>query len=95
MRVQLDQAQLEALATSPEVQRALLHVAQVAADSARRRVPVDTGRLKGSISADSEPGRAAVYANTDYAVYVERGTRRMAAQPYLWPAVDEAGGSLR
>jgi len=38
-----------------------------------------------------------VIADTDYAVYVEFGTKNMAAQPYLRPAVNQAlreSGSL-
>ena len=53
------------------------------------RAPVDTGNLRGSIThkvvSDDE---AQVGTNVDYAEYVERGTKNMAAQPYLRPALD-------
>lgn len=50
-----------------------------------------TGTLRRSIRLDIEDQglTAAVSANTDYAAYVEYGTRFMAAQPYLRPALHE------
>lgn len=61
---------------------------QPAFDLARRLVPVDTGYLKSTIrtEADAEEGR--LIADADYAGYVEFGTSRMAAQPYLRPAAE-------
>lgn len=52
-------------------------------------VPVDTARLKGSLTTDdSDIARLVmrVGTNVKYGPYVEFGTRRMAAQPYLYPA---------
>lgn len=53
-------------------------------------VPVDTGALRGSaeMTVDSSPGTTTgeVSYNTGYAIYVEMGTSKMAAQPYLIPA---------
>ena len=56
---------------------------------AKRRAPVDTGALRDSIEADSiETGKEAeVTVNVPYAAYVEYGTYKMAAQPFLSPAV--------
>ena len=55
-------------------------------------VPVDTGNLKGSISAKVEsPTKAVVEAAAEYAGYVEYGTYKMAAQPYMMPAAEIAG----
>lgn len=56
---------------------------------ARSRAPVDTGQLRSSIKAVSlEHGKSAeVMADTDYAAFVEFGTYKMAAQPFLTPAV--------
>lgn len=60
-------------------------------------VPVDTGNLKGSLAPGGRgnvfemgPGdlTAVVGTNVEYAPYVEYGTRRMAAQPYLTPAAE-------
>lgn len=52
--------------------------------------PVDTGFLRNSIQVDSvTPMEAIIAPHTDYAEYVEFGTSRMAAQPYMRPALDE------
>lgn len=50
--------------------------------------PVDTGRLRNSISTRfTESGYGAEIApHTDYAVFVEFGTRFMRPQPYMYPA---------
>lgn len=60
---------------------------------ARTRVPVDTGTLKNSIQAaevrTSAAGRVhwRVTVGADYGMYVEWGTVRMAAQPFIQPAI--------
>ena len=58
---------------------------------AHQLVPVDTGYLSSSISADHD-GRSMVffYAKADYAQYVEFGTWKMPAQEYFRPAVKAA-----
>lgn len=50
--------------------------------------PVDTGLLKSSISTDVDGLEAEIGPTADYGGYVEDGTSRMAAQPYMGPAVD-------
>lgn len=58
------------------------------------RVPVDTGRLKGSIGTQEVGNIIEVGSGVregsevEYAHFVEFGTRNMAAQPYLQPAVE-------
>lgn len=61
---------------------------------AKEKAPVDTGNLRASIESivekvalDTIRGEAGT--NTEYAPYVELGTRYMDAQPYLRPAFDE------
>lgn len=60
---------------------------------AKRLVPVDTGRLRDSITADTQ-GEASrtvatgdIVADAPYAGFVEFGTVRMAPQPYMRPAL--------
>jgi HK97 gp10 family phage protein len=58
-------------------------------------VPVDSGTLKASGETTSATGGAGNYTaevsyNTNYAVYVELGTSKMGAQPYLVPAAHQA-----
>lgn len=52
--------------------------------------PIDTGTLNRSMELDMESGglTAKVTPQTEYAAYVEYGTRFMNAQPYLRPAFD-------
>lgn len=64
------------------------------ATDARRMAPVLTGDLRNSIDVlgvSNGVGRVgAGDASVDYAAYVELGTRKMAAQPYLKPAAYRA-----
>lgn len=56
---------------------------------AQELVPVRTGALKASIHADRIDHLAMqVRADVEYAAYVEYGTSRMAAQPYITPAME-------
>lgn len=58
------------------------------ARDAQRYAPVDTGELRGSIEAEAPIGNTVrIVARADYAAHVELGTSRMAAQPYLRPAL--------
>lgn len=63
-------------------------------NGARQRCPVDTGRLRASIM--STPGRDGrgpyvdIGSNVEYAPFVEYGTMRTRAQPYLRPALMDA-----
>lgn len=63
--------------------------------SAKQKVRVDTGNLRSSIgetiTGDGRHGtmRAEIGPTASYGGYVETGTSRMAARPYLYPAVDE------
>lgn len=60
--------------------------------TAKRMCAVDTGRLRASIKGTivDEGGEIVGYVGSDveYAIYQEMGTERMAAQPFLRPAVD-------
>lgn len=66
---------------------------ELALTDARRRAPVRTGRLRASIvplplSRDLHGHRAGLHATAPYALWVEIGTQRMRAQPYLRPTRD-------
>jgi len=61
---------------------------------ARVLVPVRTGSLRRSIQAYTleqirETLKVDVRANMPYAAYVEYGTRKMTARPYMRPAAEE------
>lgn len=51
--------------------------------------PVDTGTLESSISTDVAGLTAEIGPHTDYEQYVEYGTSKMHAQPYMGPAAEK------
>ncbi|MEV1315367.1 HK97-gp10 family putative phage morphogenesis protein [Micromonospora arborensis] len=64
-------------------------------------VPVDTGHLRGTIgppqfSGDGRTGamEAAISATAKHAPYVEWGTRYMAPQAFMGPALDRVSGDF-
>lgn len=59
----------------------------VAEGYAKRLCPVDTGRLRNSITHTTEENTAYVGTNVEYAPYVEMGTTRTRAQPFIKPAL--------
>ena len=79
------------------IDRALEEIGLAAEGHAKRACPVDTGNLRNSIAHAVEPSEDAVYVgtNVEYAPYVEMGTRRTAAQPFLRPAATEHGSTYR
>jgi HK97 gp10 family phage protein len=78
-----------AAAAKPLADRAVRTAAFATEGYAKEACPVgETGNLQNSIMAGKE--RELVYrvtAHMEYAIYVEMGTRRMDAQPYLEPAL--------
>ena len=56
---------------------------------AKQLVPVRTGHLRSSIYAKISEWVAEIGAEATYALFVELGTRRMQARPYLYPAIQE------
>lgn len=62
------------------------------ADKAKRIVPIDSGVLHDNIEPVVNSDGMFVVANTEYADFVERGTSKMAAQPFLRPAMTTALG---
>lgn len=89
----LDTAELDMLITkldlqSPEIIEAVAYDVE---GKAKMNAPVDTGFLRNSIEAEEQTKtvwRVNVWA--EYGIYVELGTSRMAAQPYLVPAIEAA-----
>lgn len=67
--------------------RALEKIGLVAEGYAKRLCPVDTGRLRNSITHTDDGEFEYIGTNVEYAPYVELGTSRTRAQPYLKPAV--------
>lgn len=63
-------------------------------EAAQAMVPVDTGALYNSIQAEVEGFRGVVSTDKEYAWFVEDGTWKMAAQPYMRPAALTVHGPL-
>lgn len=76
---------------------ALEEIGLLAEGYAARKCPVDTGNLRGSIAHEVDAAGGAVYigTNVEYAPYVELGTSRQKAQPFLRPAASEHGEQYR
>ena len=79
------------------IDRALEEIGLAAEGYAKRACPVVTSNLRDSITHVVEGSEDAVYVGTDveYAPYVEMGTSRMAAQPFLRPAATEHDRAYR
>lgn len=56
---------------------------------AKARAVVDTGHMKSSIDGQVSGTQGRVSVNADYGIFVELGTSRTAAQPFLGPAAEE------
>jgi len=74
-----------------QIEQALIAIGLTAESYAKRDCPVDTGRLRNSITNAVEVGEQSVYigSNVEYAAFVELGTSRMKARPYLKPAATQ------
>jgi HK97 gp10 family phage protein len=63
--------------------------------NAKAVVPIKTGNLKNSIQAHMTGSTSAeVATGVEYAIYVEFGTRKMSARPYLTPAAEKVRSSF-
>ena len=76
---------------------ALEEVGLVAEGYAKRACPVDTGRLRNSIThiVDEGARHVVIGTNVEYAAYVELGTKRQKPQPYLKPAAQDHASTYR
>lgn len=93
--VSFDLSALDALAAKAEnMSEALMKGAEIVADAARGSCPVDTGALRASIAASAGGNSASVTAGAPYAAYVEFGTCKMAARPFLVPALLNNAGAV-
>lgn len=85
-----DNSELIKEASDEAIARALEAIGFQAEGYAKLLCPVDTGRLQGSIVHETSPEDHSVTigTNVEYAAYVELGTKRTKAQPYLRPAIE-------
>jgi HK97 gp10 family phage protein len=84
-------AQLNGLADTDYLP-ALVEGSQVILEEMQRLTPVDTGDLKASERIEVQENSVLLVAGdgqqVDYPFYVELGTSKMQAQPYMRPAID-------
>jgi HK97 gp10 family phage protein len=95
VRFKHDQAAIEGLARASEVRKALLKAAQIGAEGAARRAPVETGKLRDSYGVEETPDGARFGSDLDYSDDVEFGTVDTPAQPHARPAVDDIRREMR
>lgn len=71
------------------IARALEAIGIQAEGDVAELAPVDTGRLRDSITHETHAEEESVYVgtNVEYAAYQEYGTSRMKAHPYLKPGI--------
>lgn len=76
---------------------ALEEIGLTAEGYAKRACPVDTGRLRNSIThiVDEDGALAVLGTNVEYAPFVELGTRHQKPQPYLKPAAEDHESTYR
>lgn len=70
-----------------QIETALEKIGLLMERNAKLACPVDTGRLRNSISHTHDKNTSYVGTNVEYAPYVEMGTKSTKAQPYLKPAI--------
>jgi HK97 gp10 family phage protein len=76
-------------ATRRRISQVVRKVASDVEARAKQIVPVDTGATKNSIRAQTvNELTSEVVVGTHYAAYLEFGTHKMPARPYLRPAVE-------
>ena len=98
MELHIDTSELTRLAANSaaagalmpaEMTRAMTRSVLKVEGDAKAIVPVDTGTLRRSITHEASATEGKVGTNVLYARYVEEGTRKMAARPYLKPALQK------
>lgn len=79
------------------IAKALTMIGLKAEGNAKNACPVDTGRLRNSITNAIDTEEKAVYigTNVEYAPYVELGTSSRKPHPYLKPAAADHGDEYR
>ena len=78
------------------VARALEQCGALWESYAKQMAPVDTGRLRNSIThAQVDEDTEVIGTNVKYAPFVELGTRKQKAQPYLRPAAENHSDEYR
>lgn len=93
LEIKTDNTELVVDGINAAVLRALEQIGMAAEGYAKDLCPVDTGNLRNSIThtVDEKNGAAYIGTNVEYGPYVELGTAKQAAQPFLKPAASDYG----
>lgn len=75
--------------------RGLETIGLLAEGYAKKACPVDTGRLRDSITHATVGEDEYIGTNVEYGPYVELGTSKQTAQPYLRPAAQDHAAQYR
>ena len=96
IKIKINQSALDQL--TKEQNDLLLKMAEAVKDKAISICPVKTGKLQDSIDIlDRDWENKTMYigtAGTNYGLFVEMGTSKMAAQPFMRPALDTVEAEL-
>lgn len=105
MQVDFKSNKAEALARAKKTTRDALNiVGDQVVGWAQDLTPVDTGNLKSSLTHEAESNNVEIVGasnskapikDVNYAIYVELGTVKMHAQPYLRPAIESNLNAIR
>lgn len=97
LEVRADNRREVAEAIDKAVAAALEEMGLACEGYAKAACPVDTGRLRSSITHMTKPSDNAVYVgtNVEYGPCVELGTVHMAARPFLKPAAADHADAYR
>jgi HK97 gp10 family phage protein len=90
--VNIDTGPLDSLtaALPGNAKKAIMEGAYMVEGDAKQFAPVDTGALRNSIETEEGKGISAiVHDGVEYGKYQEFGTYKMAAQPFMIPAIEK------
>lgn len=90
--INVDTSKLEEIAAGLDgnMSQVGVFLGQLLEGFAKAYAPIDTGALRNSLHQEYPGGNVLcqVWPDVDYAIYQELGTYKMAAQPFLTPAVE-------
>lgn len=86
-------------ALSEQIEQALIAIGLAAESHAKQALTdqkaVDTGRLRNSVTHANDEDSVYIGTNVEYAAFIELGTTRMRARPYLRPAASQHSDEYR
>lgn len=94
--VKKDTAKLDAILRNLGKNKSIAteQIANDVVDIAKGNAPVLSGALRDSVHVEKDGDNHAVVVGVDYGAFVELGTSKVAAQPYLGPAAAKVRRNL-